>query len=162
MSDINETVTSTPVDKDLMIDDLSYEDAREYVFHFLTAEKKLEKLLQEKLQELNNWNEKLAFAETKGTAEQVDLAKRYLHTLIQERDKLAAERNELHRKNIVLKEKLQNKAKGVDPSVSARAEQLLADFDQLVDVDDYKLQEAMKEQEAEDELAKLKARLHKS
>ena len=36
------------------------------------------------------------------------------------------------------------------------------DFEQLVDVEEYKLQEAMKNQEADDELAKLKARLHKT
>jgi hypothetical protein len=39
---------------------------------------------------------------------------------------------------------------------------LLSDFDQLVNVDEYKLQEEMKNQEAEDELAKLKAKLHHS
>ena len=79
--------------------------------------------------------------------------------LIQERDKIAAERDDLHRKNIILKEKLQLKTKNADGSSSSRAERLLSDFEQLVDVEEYKLQEAMKEQEAEDELAKLKAKL---
>jgi hypothetical protein len=50
----------------------------------------------------------------------------------------------------------------VDSQESSRAERLLADFEQLVDVEEYKLQEAMKNQEAEDELAKLKARLHQT
>lgn len=150
---------ATNVDADLMIDELSYEDAREYVMRFLVAEKKTEKLLQEKQQQFNTWNERLAYAEKQGTPEQVDRVKRELHILIQERDKLTAERDELHRKNIILKEKLQLKTKNADGSSSSRAERLLSDFEQLVDVEEYKLQEAMKEQEAEDELAKLKAKL---
>ncbi len=154
------TTSSGDADTDLMIDDLSYQDARDYVIRFLTAEKKTEKLLQEKQQELNTWNERLAFAEKQGTPDQLERVKRELHALIRERDTLKTERDRFHRKNIVLKEKLQHKAKSADIPSSAHAEQLLADFEQLVDVDEYKLQEAMKDQEAEDELAKLKAKLH--
>ncbi len=151
--------SSGGVDTDLMIDDLSYQDAREYVMHFLVAEKKAEKLLQERQQDLNTWNERLAFAEKQGTSDYLERAKRELHTLIRERDTLSAERDALHRKNIILKEKLQLKAKDANIPSSAHAEQLLSDFEQLVDVEEYKLQEAMKAQEAEDELAKLKAKL---
>ena len=43
------------VDPDLMIDDLPYQDAKAYVIQFLTAEKKTEKLLQERQQALNTW-----------------------------------------------------------------------------------------------------------
>ena len=157
-----EEISSVNVDADLMIDDLSYEDARDYVMRFLTAEKKTEKQLQEKQQAFNTWNERLAFAEKQGTPEQVELVKRELHALIRERDALSAEREALHRKNIILKEKLQIKAQGTDVETSSRAERLLADFDQLVNVEDYKLQEAMKEQEANDELAKLKAKIKNS
>ena len=57
-------------------------------------------------QQFNTWNERLAYAEQQGTPEQVERIKRELHILIQERDKLTAERDELHRKNIILKEKL--------------------------------------------------------
>lgn len=154
-----EAASFTNADADLMIDDLSYEDAREYVMHFLVAEKKTEKLLQEKQQQFNTWNERLAYAEKQGTPEQVERIKRELHMLIQERDKITVERDDLHRKNIIFKEKLQLKTKNADGSSDSRAERLLSDFEQLVDVEEYKLQEAMKEQEAEDELAKLKAKL---
>ena len=61
-----EAASFTNADADLMIDDLSYEDAREYVMHFLVAEKKTEKLLQEKQQQFNTWNERLAYARNKG------------------------------------------------------------------------------------------------
>lgn len=165
MSDTSYDASQTPqsgatnVDADLMIDELSYEDAHEYVMRFLVAEKKTERLLQEKQQQFNTWNERLAYAEQQGTPEQVERIKRELHILIQERDKLTTERDGLHRKNIILKEKLQLKTKNADGSSSSRAERLLADFEQLVDVEEYKLQEAMKEQEADDELAKLKAKL---
>lgn len=148
------------VDRDLLIDDMSYQDAREYVMSFLVAEKKTEKLLQEKQQNLDRWNERLAYADQQGTAEQLERIKRELHVLIRERDTLRVERDQLHRKNVVLKEKLQAKAQnaGADAG-STRAEKLLADFSELVDVEEYKLQEAMKDQEADDELAKLKAKL---
>jgi hypothetical protein len=130
------------------------------VLSFLIAEKKTEKLLQEKQQNLDRWNERLAYAEKQGTGEQLDRIKRELHNLIQERDKLRAERDQLHRKNIILKEKLQAKPRDAGTgAASSRAEKLLADFGELVDVEEYKLQEAMKDQEADDELAKLKAKL---
>ncbi len=151
---------SQEVDTDLLIDDLPYEEAKNYVMQFLTAEKKTERLLQEKQQAFNTWNERLAYAEQRGTPEQVAQVKKELHRLIGERDRLLTERDALHRKNMILKEKLQLKVTGADPSASARAERLLSDFDQLVNVDEYKLQEEMKNQEAEDELAKLKAKLH--
>ena len=153
---------SGEVDTDLLIDDLSYQEAKTYVMQFLIAEKKTERLLQEKQQVFNTWNERLAYAEQRGTPEQVERVKHELHILIRERDQLLAERDALHRKNIILKEKLQLKAKEVEASAGARAERLLTDFEQLVDVDEYKLQEAMKNQEAEDELAKLKAKLNHS
>lgn len=44
----------------------------------------------------------------------------------------------LHRKNIILKEKLQAKPKDAEAAASA-LERLLADFEQLVDVNEYKL-----------------------
>ena len=151
---------SVEVDKDLLIDELSYQEAREYVMSFLVAEKKTEKLLKEKQLDLDRWNERLAYAEQQGTGEQLERVKRELHALIRERESLRAERDQLHRKNIVLKEKL--KAKPQDDAAGAasgRAEKLLADFGELVDVEEYKLLEAMKDQEADDELAKLKAKL---
>ncbi|PIE33858.1 hypothetical protein CSA56_10120 [candidate division KSB3 bacterium] len=153
--------TSFPqADADLMIDDLSYNDAREYVLNFLTAEKKTEKLLYKKQQQLDTWNERLAYAEQQGTPEQLEHVKRELHALIQERDVLKQELETLHGKNIILKEKLQSKPRAAaESSSSDRAEKLLSDFGQLVDVDEYKLKEALKEQDADDELAKLKAKL---
>jgi len=144
---------------DLMIDDLSYEDARDYAMQFLVAEKKAKAQLQQKEQELNKWNERLAFAEKQGLSDHLEDAKRQLHFLTDEKAKLKAELEELHRKIIVLKEKLDFKAKTAGIPSSAHAEQLLTDLEQLADVDEYKLQEAMKKQEAEDELAKLKAKL---
>lgn len=153
---------SGEVDSDFLIDDLSYQEAKAYVMQFLIAEKKTERFLQEKQQAFNKWNERLAYAEQRGTPEQVERVKHELHTLIRERDQLLAERDALHRKNIILKEKLQLKAKEADASAGARAERLLTDFEQIVDVDEYKLQETMKNQEAEDELAKLKAKLNHS
>ena len=60
--------TYQEVDRDLMIDDLSYADARDYVLKFLTSEKKTIKALQEKEQELQKWNERLAFAERNSNA----------------------------------------------------------------------------------------------
>ena len=150
----------TEIDKDLLIDDMSYQDAKEYVLSFLIAEKKTERLLQEKQQNLDRWNERLAYAEQQGTSAQLERIKRELHALIQERDKLRAEHNNLHRKNIILKEKLQAKTRNAGAEeANARAEKLLADFSELVDVEEYQLQEAMKDQEADDELAKLKAKL---
>ncbi len=153
---------ASQVDPDLMIDDLSYTDAKNYVMRFLTAEKRTEKMLQQKQEDFNKWNERLAFVEKQGTPEQLEKVKRELNVLISERDKLKAEFAALQRKNMILKEKLQHKAKDVGIPSSAFAEQLLRDFDQLVDVEDYKLQEAMNEQAAEDELAKLKAKLQGS
>ena len=151
--------TYTEVDRDLMIDDLSYADARDYVLKFLTSEKKTVKALQEKEQELQKWNERLAFVERSGNADQLQQVKSHLHRLIQERDALKAEKEALQRKTTILKEKLQAKPKDAETASSSRAERLLADFEQLVDVNEYKLNQAMKEQEAEDELAKLKAKL---
>ena len=151
--------TYAEVDRDLMIDDLSYADARDYVLKFLTSEKKTVKALQEKEQELQKWNERLAFVERSGSPDQLQQVKSHLHRLIQERDALKAEKEALQRKTTILKEKLQAKPKDAEVVSSSRAERLLADFEQLVDVNEYKLNEAMKEQEAEDELAKLKAKL---
>ncbi len=156
---MSDTTSFSQADTDLMIDDLSYKDAREYVMGFLTAEKKTEQLLREKQQQLDTWNERLAYIEQQGTPEQLERVKRELHALIQERETLKQERDTLHRKNIVLKEKLRSKSTNGDEGSQSRAEQLLADFEQLVDVDKYKLQEEMKDQEADDELAKLKAKL---
>jgi len=153
------TPVSTAVDTDLMIDDLSYQDARDYVLKFLVGEKKTKAALQQKEQELHKWKERLAFAEKKGLAQQVEEATRQLHFLIQEKAKLTAELDALHRKIIILKEKLQDKAKSAGIPSSAFAEQLLSNLEQLADVDEYKLKEAMKQQEAEDELSKLKAKL---
>ncbi|MBD3308763.1 hypothetical protein GF339_20320 [candidate division KSB3 bacterium] len=162
----DESPTSQPdpiqVDQDLLIEDLSYQDAKDYVMRFLIAEKKLERQLHDKQRELEKWNERLAVAEKNNTPQQLEDVKRHLHRLIQERDTLAAERDTLHRKNVVLKEKLQHMAHNAGAAASARAEKLLSDFEQLVDVDEYKLQEAMKDQEADEELAKLKAKLNQS
>lgn len=144
---------------DVFIDDLSYEDAKEYVMRFLVAEKRTAAALREKQQQLDKWNERLAFAEKEGLTEQLEKVRRELHFLIPERDKLKAELENLQRKNITLKDKLQNKAQSVGISSSAFAEQLLADFEQIVDVETYKLDEAMKEQAAKDELEQLKAKL---
>jgi hypothetical protein len=147
------------VDRDLLIDDMAYEDARNYVMNFLVAEKKTKAALQEKEAELYKWNERLAFAEKKGMTDILEEAKRHLHFLVDEKAKLKAELEALQRKNTVLKEKLQHKAKTKGIPSSAHAEQLLSDLGQLADVGEYKLNEAMKQQEAEDELAKLKAKL---
>jgi hypothetical protein len=153
-------VSATPeVDRDLLIDNMSYEDARQYVMNFLISEKKTRTALLEKEQELNTWNERLAFAEKKGLTEQAQKAQHHLHFLIQEKNTLSAELAALQRKNIILKEKLQDLAKTADLPSTAHAEQLLSDLEQLADVEEYKLQEAMKQQEAEDELAKLKTKL---
>jgi hypothetical protein len=152
-------VSYSEADTDLMIDDLSYEDAKNYVLRFLVAEKRTKAQLQEKEQELNTWNERLAFAEKKGLSDHLEEAKRQLHFLVEEKAKLTAELEALHRKNIVLKEKLEFKAKNAGIPSSAHAEQLLTNLEQLADVDEYKLKQAMKQQEAEDELAKLKAKL---
>lgn len=154
-----DSVPSSNVDSDLLIDDLSYEDAKNYVLQFLIAEKKAKAQLREKEQELDKWNERLAFAEKKGLTEHLENAKRQLHFLIDEKTKLTAEIEALHRKIVVLKEKLDLKAKSAGIPSSAHAEQLLSALEQLADVDEYKLQEAMKQQAAEDELAKLKAKL---
>jgi hypothetical protein len=150
---------SADADTDLMIDNMSYQDAKNYVMQFLITTKKTEAVLQEKQQELNKWNERLAFAEKKGLPEHIEEAKRQLHFLAEERARLIAELDALRRKIIVLKEKLDYKAKTAGIPSSTHGEQLLADLEQLADVDEYKLKEAMKQQEAEDELAKLKAKL---
>ncbi len=147
------------VDRDLLIDNMSYQDARKYVLNFLISEKKTKAALTEKEQELNTWNERLAFAEKKGMTEQAEKAKHHLHLLIQEKQTLAAELTALQRKNIILKEKLEHLAKTDGIPTTAHAEQLLNDLGQLADVDEYKLKEAMKQQDAEDELAKLKAKM---
>ena len=154
-----DSVPSSDVDTDLMIDNLSYEDARDYVLGFLIAEKKAKAQLREKEQELNKWNERLAFAEKKGLTETLEDVKRQLHFLVDEKAKLTAEIEALHRKIVVLKEKLDRKAKSAGIPSSSHAEQLLSALEQLADVDEYKLQEAMKQQAAEDELAKLKDKL---
>ena len=154
-----EISAASEVDRDLLIDNMSYEDARQYVMSFLITEKKTRAALLEKEQELHTWNERLAFAEEKGLTEQAEKARHHLHFLIQEKDKLSAEFAALQRKNVILKEKLQDLAKTAGLPSTAHAEQLLSDLEQLADVDEYKLQEAMKQQEAEDELAKLKAKL---
>lgn len=166
---MDEPTTTTPtedgvtpesnVNRDLMIDNMSYQDARQYVLRFLISEKKTKAALTEKDQELNTWNERLAFAEKQGLADQAEKARHHLHLLIQEKEKLAAELDGLHRKNIILKEKLDHLAKTDGIPSSAHAEQLLSDLNSLADVDEYKLKEAMKQQEAEDELAKLKAKM---
>ncbi len=147
------------VDRDLLIDNMSYQDARQYVLNFLISEKKTKAALTEKEQELNTWNERLGFAEKKGLTEQAEKAKHHLHLLIQEKQTLAAELAALQRKNIILREKLDHLAKTDGIPTSAHAEQLLTDLGQLADVDEYKLNEAMKQQDAEDELAKLKAKM---
>ena len=151
--------TGSGVDTDLLIDDMSYEDARNYVMSFLVTEKRTKAALQEKEAEFHKWNERLAFAERKGMTDILEEATRHLHFLVDEKAKLKAELEALQRKNTVLKEKLQHKAQTTGTPSSAHAEQLLSDLEQLADVDEYKLNEAMKQQAAEDELAKLKAKL---
>ncbi|PID59061.1 hypothetical protein CSB45_01240 [candidate division KSB3 bacterium] len=146
-------------DPDLMIEDMSYQEAGQYVMSFLLTEKKTEKILQEKLQDLDRCNERLAYAEQHGDGQQLEQITRELHGLIQERDSLLAELEQLHRKNVVLKAQWRIKATRGGEAARVQAERLLADFSELVDVEEYKLQEAMKDQEAEDELAKLKAKL---
>lgn len=151
--------TTANVDTDLLIDDMPYEQARQYVLQFLISEKKTKTQLLEKEQEMNKWNERVAFAEKKGLTQPLEEAKHHLHQLIQEREQLKAEYENLHRKNVILKEKLDLKAKGAGIPSNAFAEQLLNDLGQLADVDEYKLNQAVKQQEAEDELAKLKAKM---
>lgn len=169
MSDTEYSNTETPpsepiptesgVDSDLLIDEMSYEDARNYVMSFLVTEKRTKAALLEKEAEFHKWNERLAFAERNAMTDVLEEAKRHLHFLVDEKAKLKAELEALQRKNIVLKEKLQRKAKTTGIPTSDHAEQLLRDLEQLADVNEYKLQEAMKQQAAEDELAKLKAKL---
>jgi hypothetical protein len=147
-------------DRDLlMMDDLPYQEARDYVMQFLIVKKKTEAMLQEKQQKLNQWNERLAFAEQKGRTDLLEDAKRELRFLVEAKTKLTAELDALNRKIVVLKEKLDYKAKTAGIPLTTHAEQLLTNLDQLADVGEYKLKEAMKQQEAEDELAKLKAKL---
>jgi hypothetical protein len=153
----------TPVtgeaDPDLMIDHLSYEQARDYVLKFLIGEKKTAAALRQNEQDFQKWNERLAFAEQKGMTQQIPEVKRQLHFLIEDKAKLTGELDALRRKIVILKEKLQDKAKNVGIPSSAFAEQLLANLEQVANVDEYKLNEAMKQHEAEEELAKLKAKL---
>jgi hypothetical protein len=150
---------NTGPDMDLMIDDLSYEDAAAYVKSFLTSYKKTQAALEEKTQELNTWNERLTLAERNGRTDLQEEAKHRLHLLIEEKTRLADETQALHRKIVVLKEKLEFKAKNAGIPSGARAEQLLSDLQQLADVDEYKLNEALKDQQAEEDLAQLKAKL---
>jgi hypothetical protein len=153
------TIPPTGVDPDLLIDDMPYEQARQYVLQFLISEKKTRTQLLEKEQAMHTWNERVAFAEKKGLTQPLEDAKHHLHLLIQERDALKAELDALHRKNVILKEKLEYKAKTAGVPSNAFAEKLLDDLGQLADVDEYKLNQAMKQQEAEDDLAKLKAKM---
>lgn len=147
------------VDPDLQIDHLAYEEARKYVLGFLVGEKKTKAALLQKEQDLNKWNERLAFAEKKGLPQQLEEARRQLHYLIQEKAALKAELEALERKNIILKEKLQAKSQTAGIPSSVFAEQLLANLEDLADVGEYKWNEALKQQAAEDELAKMKAKL---
>lgn len=154
------TASFVTVDTDLLIDDLSYKDAYEYVVRFMTSEKQTSAELKTKEQEVNLWNERLAFAEKKGDLALANQAKQRLHFLIQEKMKMTADLEELHRKNIVLKEKLQLKAKTDGTPTTARSEQLLADLEQISGVEEYKINEAIKAQSVEDELGKLKSKLN--
>ena len=56
------------VDRDLMIDDLSYQDTYEYVLKFFTAEKRTAQMLKIKQQDFQTWNERLVFAESQADA----------------------------------------------------------------------------------------------
>lgn len=165
MPDMENSGTQAPqagaagVDPDLQIEHLSYEEARSYVLRFLVGEKKTNAALLQKEQDLNKWNERLAFAEQKGLPQQAEEARRQLHYLIREKATLKAELEALQRKNIILKEKLQAKSQTAGIPSSAFAEQLLANLEELADVDEYKWNEALKQQAAEDELAKMKAKL---
>ncbi|MCI0526148.1 MAG: hypothetical protein L0Y56_01660, partial [Nitrospira sp.] len=131
-------------DPDLMIDHLSYEEAREYVYRFILAQKATEKSLHQKEQELERWQRRMALAQQAKDPNLVQEAQNRAKLMELEVENLKSEYAQLLRKNAILKEKLEVKAR-YTPSVDAH--QLLAELEMIADVEEHQLRKKFEEKE---------------
>lgn len=140
-----------------MIDHLSYEETREYVYRFILAEKATEKDLHQKELELQRWKRRVILAQQAHDSVLIQEAQKQVKLLELEVENLKSEYAQLLHKNAILKEKLKTKA-GYAPSIDAH--QLLAELEMIADVEEYQLRKKFEEKEAEDELEKLKSKFN--
>jgi phage shock protein A len=151
--------TAHQADPDLMIDRLSYEDTKQYVWRFVVAEKTVEKSLRQKEQELEQWKQRANLAQRVQDTTLIQEAQKSVKFLEQEVEKLRSEYGQLHDKNAVLKEKFKLKIQHT-PSVDAH--QLLAELEMLANPEEHKVKEKFEDIEAKEELEKLKSKMKKS
>ncbi len=147
------------VDLDLLIDHLSYEETKEYVWRFLLTEKITEKNLRQKEQELEQWRQRVSLAQHAQDLTLTQEAQKRVNFLEQEVEKLKSEYTQLRDKNAILKEKLKLKAQQHVPSIDAH--RLLAELEMLVNSQEYPLNKKFEDLAVGDELEKLKSRLKK-
>jgi phage shock protein A len=153
--------TGTPqVDPDLLIDHLSYEETREYVWRFLLAEKITEKTLRQREQELEQWKQRVFLAQRAQDLTLIQEAQKRVNGLEQEIEKLKSEYTQLRDKNAILKEKLKQKTQQYAPSVDAH--RLLAELEMLVNSQESQLNEKFENLVVEEEVEKLKSKLKES
>jgi len=143
-------------DPDLMIDHLSYEETKDYVWRFVLAEKTTENSLRQKEQDLEQWKRRVALAQHAQDPTLTEAAQNQVKRLELEIENLKSEYAQLRHKNAILTEKLKLKA-AQTPSVDAH--QLLAELEMMADTEEHQLRNKLHQKEIEDELEKLKSRL---
>ena len=145
--------------RDTDIDFMDFQSAREYVLAFITTLKKTQKQRAVTEEELELWRGRIKLAENRGEPVLKSGAERRVAELEASCQQLHQEELELKRKVDVLKEKL--KATKIRSSLQLDADALLAQMQMLVGEPD-KLQEELRNTEADQALRALKKKMGKS
>jgi phage shock protein A len=145
--------------RDTDIDFLDFESAREYVLAFITTLKKTQKQRAVAEEELEHWRRRVKLAEARGEPVLKRGAEQRVTELEARCKQLYQEELDLKRKVDVLKEKL--KATKIRSSLQVDADALLAQMQMLAGEPD-RLQEDLRNTEADQALQELKKKMGKS
>ncbi len=99
------------VDTDLMIENLTPYEAREYVIAWLQEEKRLKRLIAEHDAEIRKWENRVTLASEKGKEDLVQQASNKITELKNKKIKFESDLSDICAKSDILKEKLANMPK---------------------------------------------------
>jgi hypothetical protein len=140
---------------------MDYPQAEEYVLSFVATLKQTQKLVQAEEKERDLWKQRVELATNQGKADLIAPAQKKLDEEEAKVAKLKAEESELAVKCTTLLENLKKvKATGVTRSIDT--DQLIAEFEMLIgdkEKENFSLKRKMKDEEANAELEKLKAKM---
>lgn len=146
-------------DDDTKIENLSYEDAYDYVAAWIQEQKRLEKLIASQDVEIDKWATRVKLAEQKGLNDLVLEAKNKVNELLQKKQTYIKELDAIKVKTDILKDKLQRYPKDLR---TVDADSLLLDIEHLLGktFDQIKLDTIFDKFENQNMLEKLKAKMN--